>query len=425
MLSQENISKYGGKAAILNYVKEKLPHLNIPNYVVKEKESKLSSIVSDFNEMVKPVIVRSSSPFEYGDFEGIFDSIKNVTTKEDLKRAIQEVEQSTNSERANKYAKQNNFQIDNKIHTIIQEQKESEYIGGILRHPNDPDKIYLGFRTDKGMYKNDNFTFVFDESLGKFIEGDFEYANIDEKSIRIIIDNYKEIEGLKKISEEKSLFVECNLNPFSIFQVRPFKKIETADFELPFSKLKNKKYFQDYKVAKVCFGITPPEGIVFPVLKSVGMNEVLTILPGSDPFAGEYFKLGSQDHLLRVNLENSLTLYKMNVIPPRELIENSSKTIEWHNKKLDEKLGKPYCFITSSIKNDNFDTDLSVPNAKAIVVGSAQNFLMHNPLRLIKKADVSVLCSQIIISSFYKNISSLEDKVRIISNGKEAIVMKE
>jgi len=113
MLSQENISKYGGKAAILNYVKEKLPHLNIPNYVVKEKESKLSSIVSDFNEMVKPVIVRSSSPFEYGDFEGIFDSIKNVTTKEDLKRAIQEVEQSTNSERANKYAKQNNFQIDN------------------------------------------------------------------------------------------------------------------------------------------------------------------------------------------------------------------------------------------------------------------------------------------------------------------------
>jgi len=39
MLSQENISKYGGKAAILNYVKEKLPHLNIPNYVVKEKEN--------------------------------------------------------------------------------------------------------------------------------------------------------------------------------------------------------------------------------------------------------------------------------------------------------------------------------------------------------------------------------------------------
>ena len=31
--------------------------------------------------MQKPVIVRSSSPYEYGDFEGIFESVRDVKDK--------------------------------------------------------------------------------------------------------------------------------------------------------------------------------------------------------------------------------------------------------------------------------------------------------------------------------------------------------
>ncbi len=372
--------------------------------------------------MKKPVIVRSSSPFGYGDFEGIFKSIKEVYAKRDLKRAIQEIEESAISERTHKYANQNNFKINEEIHTIIQEQQTSEYIGGILRHPNDPDKIYIGFRTDEGMYKNDNFTLVFDESTGKFINKDVNEKN--KKDIKTLIESYKEIETLQDISKDHSLFVEYSLNPFSIFQVRPFKKIETADFEIPSSNLKG-EYLKDYLLTDVCFGITPPEGIVLPVLKSVGINEVMTIFPGTNLFEGKYFKIGSPDGTLPMDLENVLALYRMNAISEREFLINSRKIVEMHNNQMNKNFrGQPYCFVTSSIKNDSFDTDLSVPNSKAIIIGRCEDFLVHNPLRLIKKADYSIFYNGLIVTDFYKNISSLENKVKIISNGKKAVAMK-
>ena len=78
MLPHQDILKYGGKAAILSYLARKLPDLPIPPFEVKEAGQDIDTFGSRFRSMRKPVIVRSSSPYEYGDFEGIFESVRDV-----------------------------------------------------------------------------------------------------------------------------------------------------------------------------------------------------------------------------------------------------------------------------------------------------------------------------------------------------------
>ena len=121
MLSTEEIEHYGGKGAILNHIRDKLSDVPIPRYVVKQQGQWLWSIRKDLQKLQRPLIVRSSSPHEYGDFEGIFESVSNVKDKYSLKRAIEIVERSATSEKARTYAQQNDFEISRIIHTIIQE----------------------------------------------------------------------------------------------------------------------------------------------------------------------------------------------------------------------------------------------------------------------------------------------------------------
>jgi predicted nucleic acid-binding Zn ribbon protein len=49
MLPKEEIAKYGGKAAILNHIKERIPDMPILPYVVKEYGKSIDTILSDFN----------------------------------------------------------------------------------------------------------------------------------------------------------------------------------------------------------------------------------------------------------------------------------------------------------------------------------------------------------------------------------------
>ena len=88
MLPATDILNYGGKAAILNYITTKIPDMPVPRYVVKPAEQSVDSVLREFQSMKKPVTVRSSSPHEYADFEGIFESVQNVNNESDLIAAI-------------------------------------------------------------------------------------------------------------------------------------------------------------------------------------------------------------------------------------------------------------------------------------------------------------------------------------------------
>ena len=415
MLPQADIQQYGGKAAILNHVKAKLPDMPIPSYVVKGASDSLDSVMADFRAMKKPVIVRSSSPHEYGDFEGIFESVPNVHDERGLSRAVRQVEESARSERASAYARQNGFDISDKMHVIIQEQSQSRYTGAIMRHPNNPDWIFISYFLP-GMFR-DHEAYLFDEnnpSESSYHRGTL--GNMPPENAKVLVEEYKKIESLTDIAEGCSLFVEFGFKPFALYQARPFKKIQTADFEIPDKYRHDTEHWTNF-----AFGVTPREGIVLPVIKGLGSFEARMVSDNFGKGAKEIF-FGGYDVILGHKLGDFGILESL-----RDSLSNKMlpDILREHNLVTAKEINGPFCYVTTSAQRDQYDVDLSLPGMKALVLSGVEVFLVHNLMRLFKQADVVAGFPPLLGSDFYRGLKSVEDKVRIISNGKEAVVLKE
>lgn len=241
---------------------------------------------------------------------------------------------------------------------------------------------------------------------------------ISEDEAKFLVGKYKQIESLTEIAQGYSLFAEFGFNPFSLYQVRPFKKIITASFELPST--------DDVLMhTDLPFGITPKNGIVLPLIRGIGLTDAIGIAEDLSRFAKPPIHFSPLDLDLKHNLTNIGVVYDMQAVGDREFITSIERILKNHNTEMDKMTRKRYCFITSSAKNEEYDVDLTLPKMKGLIVGSTQNFLVHNMMRLIKKADITVTQPSLIFDEFYQNAKSIEDKVRIISNGREAVVMKE
>lgn len=421
MLPAEEIQKYGGKGAIISHIREKLPDMAIPPYFVMNECQTADDVASEFNQLRKPVIVRSSSPDEYGDFEGIFDSQKNVNHLSQLESAVKSVRESAESDRAKIYAQQNGFGKMSPLKLIVQEQSDSAFCGAMMRHPNNPDLIYISYFSGRGRYNREYSHFLFRDSIGGMEKTNHFFFNthIDKETAKFLVGKYKQIESLTQIAEGYSLFVEFGLEPFALYQARPFKKIETADFELPKDKYKRDRIWSDF-----AFGITSPEGIVLPVVRSFGVYDLLGVLSSST---------GSQDLGGKISFRSTEFTLKMNCLnimdgmrDKKEIDEALSGSLaEWHRIAEMMLRKKPYCFMTSSVQRYCYDIDLTVPNMKGMVIGDCSNFLVHNLVRLFKKADISLGVNVLLVDEFWNSLTSLEDKVRMICNGREAVILKE
>lgn len=419
MLPNGDIQRYGGKAAILNHIRNNT-QLPIPPYIVKEAGASLDSVLSGFESMKKPVIVRSSSPYEYGDFEGIFESVRDVQDRFSLERAIERVEGSATSERAKKYAKQNGFDTGEDMHVIIQEQSNSSYCGAMMRHPNNPDLIFITYFSGRGSYQQDYFHFLFDERAQEKGESRVTYApEMSHDTTRFLVEQYKIIESLKDITSDHSLFVEFGFEPFCVYQARPFKKIETADFTLPDFN------YDEVIWSDFALGITPPEGITLPVIRSFGFGDALKIaIDLGNRVENVGVEFNEMDELLRMKLANSGLCAAFSSGTSRDLDNMVAQSMEgWHHEAEGFLHEKPYCLMISSAQRDPYDTDLSVPNMKGLVIGRVESFLVHNLVRLFKQSEVTIGVPILLFDDFFKNTESLS-KIRIISNGKEGIVTK-
>jgi len=414
MLPTNQIAQYGGKGAIINHIHEKLPKIYIPPYVIKQQEQWLWSIRKELRTLKYPLIGRSSSPYEYADFEGIFESIPWIKDENALRRAIDSVNRSAFSERAILYAKQNNFPVSKKIHTIIQEQHQAEYQGAMLRHPNNPDLIFIDCY--KGMGR-DHKTFVINtKTRTEQIIGKYESNSLPLSDACYLADVYEQIESLKDIAEGYSFYIEFGLHPFALYQVRPFKEIKTANFDIPHPN--DALIYTD-----LAFGITPEEGLVYPILRTFGykhaavlIHDIRTALSKGKNSIGGINPSKLEGELIDYMFDIAISEQKINL---DELV----KTIKTNNQSLDEKLNN-YCLLSTSVNHEIYDIDLTVPHMKAMVVNGLERFLTHDVMRLLKKADVSVEAGFMYKQDFFNNTKS-GDKIRIISNGKEAVVMRE
>ena len=163
--------------------------------------------------------------------------------------------------------------------------------------------------------------------------------------------------------------------------------------------------------------------MVFPVVRGIGTNEVMRDLRNFRECIYLISFEGKGDFELMVELSNQLYSSSQKGIDPQK---NLAGVFKRHNLFLDGTSSVPYCLVTSSAHREPYDVDLSIPNMKALVLGEADQFLVHGLMRLFKKSDVTVLSpSPLFSNQMYKEMKSLEDRVRIISNGKEAVVFRE
>jgi len=417
MLPLSEIVKYGGKGAILNHIRDNAPEIPIPRYFVKEEGKSLWSVRKELRDLQYPLIVRSSSPYEYADFEGIFESIPDVRNKHLLKRAMRLVKESAKSEKARTYAQQHGFEIGDRINLIIQEQSPSVYSGAMMRHPNDPDLIFMNYFENTDGYRTHK-TYLFNtKTQDKEHTHLFPSFRISNRNACFLADQYARIEELTDIAEGHSLYVEFGLEPFFLYQVRPFKKIETADFTIPEAD-------DSMLESDLVFGITPPEGIVYPILRSFSGNRAVNVIGslrntifGSDENE-TVFEFGELDSELQSHF------YEL-CIPGIGLEgrDRLSKILKEHNQSVDAQLDN-HCLMTTNVGRESYDIDLTVPNMKALVTGGIGGFLTHDVMRLVKQADVTIADDFLLHGNFFRQITS-GDKVRIISNGKSGIVMRE
>lgn len=423
MLPKTEIEKYGGKGAILTHIRDNTD-LPIPRYVIKNAGQGLDGVMQEFDAMTKPVIVRSSSPCEYGDFEGIFESVRDVNDRGSLSGAVERVEASATNERAQEYAKQNGFKINGKMHVIIQEQSPSKFCGAIMRHPNNPDLVFMTYFSGRGDYRQEYSSFLFNEKTQNEQDSrGFHSGSIILDDAKFLVEQYKKIESLEQITKKEVLFVEFGFDPFAIYQARPFARKQTADFQLPEADLK-KDLWTDF-----VFGITPKEGIVLPVVRSLGQDEakMAAIDLGKGPET-EIMEFGDYERSdLWHNLSTLGMLMRIGGPPGSLPDEYLPKTLmQWHSTAEKVLEDKPYALVISSIRRDKYDTDLSVQNMDALIVGGTDSFLVHNPLRMFKKAKVTLgIRPELCFCDFFRNLNSIKGKVRIISNGKEGIAIRE
>ena len=421
MIAQEQVQKYGGKAAILMYVQRKLPSLPIPPFVVLEHGQSVDAVLGDFNAMRKPVIVRSSSPHEYGDFEGIFDTVRDVDDRTSLEGAVSQVRASATSERAIEYARQNGFAIDERMNVIVQEQSPSNETCAMLRHPNNPLLLLINAFRGRGEFTQSYRSILFNEYTKSHsdnrVVNPFDERMLDQKTALDLSKQYSSLESLTEIAPGYSLLVEFGLDPFALYQVRPFKEIKTTDFDLP-SRYKedSRRIWSDF-----VFGITPPDGLVLPVFRSFGETEATKVIGNRQMGLLKTLQFNEVDTLLESELRQAFDAkYGFGID-----VSHADLMQQWNLQGNDMMDGQAYCFMTSSANRDHYDVDLSVPNMKALILSRSENLLVHGLVRLFKKADVALAHPTLWVSDFFGQTTSIDDKVRIISNGREAVAIRE
>jgi hypothetical protein len=410
----------GGKAAIIQYVQQQLPALPVKPYVVWRSGSGIDSILPEFRQMQKPVIVRSSSPHEFDGFDGIFQSVPDVMDEAGLERALQAVEQSATSERAQEYARQNNITIDGRIHAMVQEQSDSRFCGAMMRHPNAPERLYIQYYSGQGECKRDHDTAVVEQETGKPPRV---IGTMPEETALALAEKYGQIEACG-IAPGRSVIVEFGEDPFTFYQARPFKKVEMAAFKLPYPE--NKRYRTDFLHGDLCFGLTKPEGIVLSVVRGLGYTEarVLTEELAESLESEGSIKFRGDDERLKYRLVNLVHAQNMSGWSEAKMANAIAVQLREHHQALDDEHETRYAFITSSAHREHYDVDLTMKKMQALMLGGAESFLVHDLVRLFRKAEVSIATSPPHLSQFFGQLQT-GDKVRFICNGREGLVLRE
>ncbi len=280
----ELVEKYGAKAGILMYIARELPDIPQARMMVKiPGESIDDALRRAEEESIRwPRIFRSSAAAELDGYEGDFPTVvigdfeterAKITnpgyvgtySRRDIfdayvRETIEDIETSP------KWLKEKpgNEHLPDKISVIIAEKSPSKVVGTYVKHPNQDDTYLiscsLASDADSVDASRSNYIFRLGERvkpLDGFTAREVEKSkNVSEEKIRQELEKailwHDRIGRLPEMDSEWAYQVEFGLDPLCLYQVRPFKRREIADFQV-----EPTEFYED----TIVIGITPKDGI--------------------------------------------------------------------------------------------------------------------------------------------------------------------
>ncbi|MBT4376631.1 hypothetical protein HOD29_04620 [archaeon] len=365
MINQEIIDRGGSKLEITRSVLEKELDIPVPNSSWKYYGESRDKLISDFNKMKKPVIVRGSHKNDNHGFIDVVPTVKYVRSVSDLEEAIDEIEFVVASEDVKRHSKDWEQSYTPEVHILMQEQS-GPIAGSMIRHPHDKDQLRIQYRDRGDEATPVSSSFVF----GKDHFYNDSWLGISDKKINELIEMYEKLENSGILDNNWSYQIEFGLNPLFFYQARPFKKFEKAgDFKIPRRLDSDFPYIH----GNDSFGVTSEKGLNLPFVFAESVD-VASINPS----------LFDKEEPYALSLFDRLT-------------------------------------DTPSIEN-NFG-NLKFFDSRA----QGHNSLFHGNYRLMKKADFSLIAPYIsnVDNMSREEIAKEFETSRFFSNGLEGIVVPE
>ncbi|MDP2749782.1 MAG: hypothetical protein Q8O89_03045 [Nanoarchaeota archaeon] len=386
MLTDELLKRGGGKLEATRLFLENELDIPIPKSVYLYAGQNLDSIKSEIEKMKTPLIVRSSHRNDYHGLVGALPTISNVTTFSQLESAVKQIEKFMKNPELKKFMQDEKEYFDREgithesteeVHCLIQEQSPSNFMGVMMRHPHNADEIIIRYcdshdRTLIAQQRDPISQARFNDIQGLRDICAFDTKRPFSDNLRNLVEVYKKIESSKLLEKGWSYQMEFGINPDLFYQIRPFKKIEKANFSIYSLHLDCPRLETSY-----AFGITPKEGIKIPVIA----------------LHGDSFKQNVHARINDISKEYGVVL---------------QKKMDGDELPLDVSIGNLHTFFTSAGCFDMF----------------------HGSTRLIKRAKISGagysgegLGDANNWESFPEKLSNYNGDAQIISDGKSAVLI--
>lgn len=260
---EQLVNEYGAKAGVLMYVANQLPEIpQAPMLVTRKGESAEEFIKrSGMPTFRLPWLVRSSAVAELDGYEGEFPT-KSVNSPSSLEAVMQIVQDSPRTLKKEGIG----LELPDQINAIVAEKAPSRYFGTLIKHPNIPDYYLMSLtQTEKNMifgYLRFSYSYRAGERL-KFLENftgmHSSQAPLLGSEALEVISWHDKIASLPEMDPDWSYQIEFGLYPNRLFQARPFRPYEFADFTIPGES--------EDRFRPIAIGITPPEGITTRIRK--------------------------------------------------------------------------------------------------------------------------------------------------------------
>lgn len=278
------IERGGGKLEATRALEEAGFPVPKSRYLYYPDLERQNILAAAFRDLPKPLIVRGSHENDMHGYIDVLPTVRDVTTAEELNDAIRLIKQTASSEALRIHAADWGQPFTPEVHVLLQEQSPSNIAGSILRHPHVMDRVDMQY-IDRKEYRESDWKPV--HTLARYTNDQglwqtHEDWGIAREQISNAMKIYQEVESSGIIDPDWVYQMEIGLNPFLIYQLRPFKRREPAKrFPIP----------QSYKTtdpiitSNLVFGITPEEGLA---LNFVSMDSVSLYhgyeLPEPDPY---------------------------------------------------------------------------------------------------------------------------------------------